>query len=377
MEFEYWWLLAFPLFFSLGWLAARIDIKQLLSESRRLPASYFRGLNFLLNEQTDQAIEAFIEAVKADSQMIELHFSWGPCFAAVARRIVPSACTRACWSAATSAKTELDALFELGQDFLKAGLYDRAEEILTGLENTRCATASRESLLVIYAMEKEWEKAIDVARQLEKLLHRPYHVEISHFYCEMAVRASAHSDAEAAQASLHEALRINRDCVRANILLGDYAARRAARGSQLWKRIETQNPAYLPLVAERLLTGFRTLERTGEGLELLTSYLPRYPSADILNTLFQSTLAERGTEAAYQLVRDELQRAPSLPGLERLLEFSLLEATRNGHDLRAARNLVHQPTSLGIAVVVAVSRRASISGSARLRQLETSTTRRG
>lgn len=352
MEFEYWWLLAFPLFFSLGWLAARIDIKQLLSESRRLPASYFRGLNFLLNEQTDQAIEAFIEAVKADSQMIELHFSLGAMFrrrgeADRAIRMHQSLLERS----DLSEDKKLDALFELGQDFLKAGLYDRAEEILTGLENTRCATASRESLLVIYAMEKEWEKAIDVARQLEKLLHRPYHVEISHFYCEMAVRANAHSDAEAAQASLHEALRINRDCVRANILLGDYAAAagRHEEAIQLWKRIETQNPAYLPLVAERLLTGFRTLERTGEGLELLTSYLPRYPSADILNTLFQSTLAERGTEAAYQLVRDELQRAPSLPGLERLLELQLLEATpERRHDLQVARNLVHQH-SLGIA----------------------------
>jgi lipopolysaccharide biosynthesis regulator YciM len=352
MEFEYWWLLAFPLFFSLGWLAARIDIKQLLSESRRLPASYFKGLNFLLNEQTDQAIEAFIEAVKADSQMIELHFSLGAMFrrrgeADRAIRMHQSLLERT----DLSEDKKLDALFELGQDFLKAGLYDRAEEILTGLENTRCATASRESLLVIYAMEKEWEKAIGVARQLEKLLHRPYHVEISHFCCEMAVRANAHSDAEAAQASLHEALRINRDCVRANILLGDYAAAAGCHEEaiQLWKRIETQNPAYLPLVAERLLTGFRTLERTGEGLELLTSYLPRYPSADILNTVFQSTLAERGTEAAYQLVRDELQRAPSLPGLERLLELQLLEATpERRHDLQVARNLVHQH-SLGIA----------------------------
>ena len=77
MEIEYWWLLALPLFFALGWAAARIDIKHLLSESRALPMSYFKGLNFLLNEQPDKAIEAFIEVVKVEPQTIELHFALG------------------------------------------------------------------------------------------------------------------------------------------------------------------------------------------------------------------------------------------------------------------------------------------------------------
>ena len=80
MEFEYWWLLGFPLFFGLGWMAARIDIKQIVSESRALPRSYFKGLNFLLNEQPDKAIEAFIEVVKVDPETIELHFALGSLF---------------------------------------------------------------------------------------------------------------------------------------------------------------------------------------------------------------------------------------------------------------------------------------------------------
>ena len=79
-EFEYWWLLGFPLFFALGWLAARIDIKHLLAGSKSLPKSYFRGLNFLLNEQPDKAIDAFIEVVKLDPETIELHFALGSLF---------------------------------------------------------------------------------------------------------------------------------------------------------------------------------------------------------------------------------------------------------------------------------------------------------
>src|SRR5215210_9579174 len=80
MDLEYWWLLALPLFFALGWMAARIDIRHVVSESRTLPASYFKGLNFLLNEQPDKAIEAFIEAVKVDPQTVELHFALGSLF---------------------------------------------------------------------------------------------------------------------------------------------------------------------------------------------------------------------------------------------------------------------------------------------------------
>ena len=80
MEFEYWWLLGLPLFFGLGWLAARVDIKHLLLESRALPRSYFKGLNFLLNEQPDKAIESFIEVVKVDPQTVDLHFALGSLF---------------------------------------------------------------------------------------------------------------------------------------------------------------------------------------------------------------------------------------------------------------------------------------------------------
>ena len=80
MEFEYWWLIGLPIFFGLGWVAARMDIKALVSESRALPRSYFKGLNFLLNEQPDKAIEAFIEVVKVDPQTIELHFALGSLF---------------------------------------------------------------------------------------------------------------------------------------------------------------------------------------------------------------------------------------------------------------------------------------------------------
>src|SRR5471032_2827599 len=123
MEFDYWWLLALPLFFGLGWLAARIDIKQLLSESRALPLSYFKGLNFLLNEQPDKAIEAFIEVVKVNPQTIELHFALGSLFR---RRGEVERAIRMHQNLLERADLDDDkrqhAIFELAQDYLKAGI---------------------------------------------------------------------------------------------------------------------------------------------------------------------------------------------------------------------------------------------------------------
>ena len=142
MEIEYWWLLALPLFFALGWGAARIDIRHLLSESRALPTSYFKGLNFLLNEQTDKAIEAFIEVVKVDPQTIELHFALGSLFrrrGEVERAIRMHQNLVARPDLGKEQKTL--ALYELAQDYLKAGLLDRAEELFLKLEHTPHAEA--------------------------------------------------------------------------------------------------------------------------------------------------------------------------------------------------------------------------------------------
>src|SRR5690606_10160008 len=167
-ELEYWWLLAFPLFFGLGWLAARIDIKQIVSESRALPGSYFKGLNFLLNEEPDKAIEAFIEVVKVDPQTIELHFALGSLFR---RRGEVERAIRMHQNLAGRPDLEpvqrRQAVFELAQDYLKAGLLDRAEEHFSQLLATDLEEQAAGFLLEIYEQEKEWERAIATAARLE------------------------------------------------------------------------------------------------------------------------------------------------------------------------------------------------------------------
>jgi lipopolysaccharide biosynthesis regulator YciM len=353
MDLEYWWLLALPLFFALGWLAARIDIKQLVSESRALPLSYFKGLNFLLNEQPDKAIEAFIEVVKVDPQTVELHFALGSLFR---RRGELERAIRMHQNLVErpdlQADQKLVALFELAQDYLKAGLLDRAEELFLRLEGTAHAEPALKFLLEIYQQEKDWQKAIGVAEKLENVTGRSHQKEIANFFCEIASSDMMHSRPDAARAPLEEALKHHRLCVRANVLLGDLEASQGNLDAAVdaWKRIESQNPAFLALVADRIFAAYRDRGREEEGLNLLRGYLEKYPSLDALNVVFQATLERHGAEQAYRLVRDELRRTPTLLGLDKLLEAQLLEAPIDRRrDLELIRGLVNQHTQ-GLAL---------------------------
>jgi lipopolysaccharide biosynthesis regulator YciM len=348
MEFEPWMLLIFPLFFGMGWLAARIDIKDLLSESKALPHSYFQGLNFLLNEQQDKAIEAFIEVVKVDPQTIELHFALGSLFR---RRGEVDRALRMHHSLLDRADLDNDkrqqAVFELAQDYLKAGIFDRAESLFRELEKTSYAKPALEFLLELFQKEHDWIKAIGVAQQLEALSGESRGKLAALFYCELANEEIATGDADAARGHLQQALTTFPDAVRASMMLGDMALAEGKpdEASVFWKNIEAQDAQYLPLVAERLLNVHRDLGRDAEGIALLRGYLDRYHSVDLMNVLFDAVLKSEGSSSAYKLVREELQRNPSLLGLDKLLEARLLEVPMDRRaDVELVKDLVHKRT---------------------------------
>jgi lipopolysaccharide biosynthesis regulator YciM len=241
----------------------------------------------------------------------------------------------------------LQALTELGHDFLKAGLLDRAEEIFLRLRDTARDEEALTFLLEIYQQEKEWRKAIDIARRLPDHSGHLWQKEIANFYCELAAARINNSRPEEAQGLLEEALATHRKSVRATILLGDL---NAARGDyeaaiEAWKRIEQQNPVYLSLVAAKLMEAYRKLGRSREGLQLLRGYLAQHPSLDMLDAAFQWTLEDESPEAAYQLVREELRRNPTLLGLDKLLEAQVLVAPPERRaELELTRNLIHGHT---------------------------------
>ena len=348
MDFErLWWLLPIPvLFFALGWIAARIDISHLLRESRALPLSYFRGLNFLLNEQPDKAIESFIEVVKVDPQTIDLHFALGNLFRRQgeidrAIRMHQNLLDRP----DLPAEKRQTAVFELAQDFHRAGLLDRAEELFSKLDGSPFELQSLGFLLQIFEQEKDWQKAITVTKRMEALAKRPYFKEIAHYYCELAQNAMLRSQLDDARSHLEQALSEYKLCTRATMLLGDLEAQLGDHAAAIaaWQRIESQNPAFLGLVADRLTDAYRRTGDVAQGIRVLRSYEDQYPSLDLLNALFNQILAQEGADAAAQLIKDELSRNPTLLGLDKLLEAQLMAApAERRNDLELVKGLVGQ-----------------------------------
>jgi len=349
MDFELWWLLPIPvLFFALGWIAARIDIKHLLTESRALPLSYFRGLNFLLNEQPDKAIESFIEVVKVDPQTIDLHFALGSLFR---RQGEIDRAIRMHQNLLDRPDLPKDrretATFELAQDFHRAGLLDRAEDLFVKLDGTPYEHASQGFLLSIYETEKDWPKAIAITRRMEAVSKTPHHKEISHYHCELAQTALLRSDFAVAQREIELARAEYRGCARATMLAGDLLAQqgRYAEAVETWARIEAQNADYLALVAERAGAAYVKLGDAAQGIRVLAAWQAIGPSHDILGALFALVLAHEGADAAADLIRRELSRSPTLLGLDRLLEAQLAAATpERRHDLELTKGLVAQHT---------------------------------
>ncbi|MDE3022184.1 MAG: lipopolysaccharide assembly protein LapB [Pseudomonadota bacterium] len=348
IDLEYWWLLIFPLFFGLGWIAARIDIGQILSENRRLPQSYFKGLNFLVNEQPDKAIEAFVEIADVSQETFELHFALGKLFRRTgeverAIRMHKSLVDRT----HLSSDQKLAALYELGQDYYRAGLLDRTEEIFIKLIDSPYALDAMRHLLDIFVREREWAKANEMTIRLEKE-GLDYRRERAHFICEQAQAAAARQDIQNALERLAEAIFVNPACVRANVIKGqlEAAAGRHDAAVEAWLKIEHQNPVYLSLVAKPMLESLLAAGLTEDAAALFTGFLEKYHSLDLLDCAYHAVLSNSGARPAYDMLRDYIRVHPSLHGLDKLLEVQLLDMTplRRG-DTALIKSLVHRHTA--------------------------------
>ena len=345
MEYELWLLLGIPVFFALGWIAARVDIEQLVSESRTLPRGYFKGLNFLLNEQPDKAIDAFIEIVKLDPETADMHFALGNLFR---RRGETERAIRVHQN--LLARPDLPqeqqehAQYELGMDYLKAGLLDRAEETFNGLVETQYGVQARRALLEIFQREKEWTRAIEAALGLQESGAGARQKEIAQFYCELAQDALVHLHPDDAFPLLEQALQADRKNVRATLLTGDaQLVKGDVEGALLtWRRVEQQSVPHVALVAQRMMDGYRKVGRAQEGVNLLKSYLAEASSIDLIEVVFKAVIELDGVDAAKKLVLEELRRTPTLLGLDKLLEARLMDAPPDiWAELSMVKNLVH------------------------------------
>jgi len=340
MEFDLTWiLLGLPAAFVLGWLASRFDLRQMRRENKSAPKAYFKGLNFLLNEQQDKAIDAFIEAVQNDPDTAELHFALGNLFR---RRGEYNRAVRVhehLLSRADIAKEERDrAQHALALDFLKAGLLDRAEDALAKLDDTAFENEARLSRLAIYERAHDWPQAAAIARQMQQQGQGEYSVRIAHYLCEQALQQQADGQLDATRALLDQALAAAPQAPRPHIEL----ARLQQKQGQLSSALDTlvalaaASPASVALVAQLMTELGRTTQRQGEVRELLEANYRQAPSLDVLQCLVSldeeapvekepqvpgAPTAAHGRERYVQ----HLQREPSLVAASRWLEGEKLE----------------------------------------------------
>jgi lipopolysaccharide assembly protein B len=349
MEFETWWLIFVPVLFSLGWLAARLENRSNSKEEGALPASYFKGVNFLLSEQPDKAIDAFLEVASVDTNTVELHFALANLFrkkGEIDRAIrVHQFLTQ---REQISIPDRERATYELGVDFLRAGILDRAEDAFVSLQKSSMQSEAATQLLELYELEKDWEKAIAQAHKLRELGATVPEEDIAHFYCERAELCIQENQLDKALEHLHNALRIEPSSVRASLMLGETHARNGHHPEALaqWRSSERQNPWYLPLIGPKMWDAFVSLGQQEQGIEELKVYCQKYPSIDLLLILVQAVEQVKGASEAFELLRSEVRARPSLLGLDRLLERQLkgvLDDERS-QDLKLIRELIARHT---------------------------------
>lgn len=340
------WLLL-PLAAASGWLVARFEQKRRVQKSLDLPSAYFKGLNFLLNEQPDKAIEVFIRVLEVNSDTVETHLALGNLFrrrgeVERAIRIHQNLIARP----TLDREQRSQALLELGQDYLKAGLFDRAENLFLELAEIRAHSEQALRLLLhIYQQEKEWEKAISVVRKLARASGKDMNSMIAHFYCELAEQDYAHHNHSSARERLKHALAADDKCVRASILFGDIDAQEGKyrEAIEQWQRIEKQDIHYLGEVAERIAEGFRKLGDEQGLYDYFHVSLRRHGGVSLALTFADIINRREGVEAAEKFIIDWLRRAPNVHGLHKLLELNLVKAKDSArNDLLMLKGIIEE-----------------------------------
>jgi lipopolysaccharide assembly protein B len=326
MDFELQWLLiALPVVFALGWIASRFDLRQLRRDGREAPKAYFKGLNLLLNEQHDKAIDAFIEAVQHDPDTTELHFGLGNLFRRRgdferAVRVHQHLLERADLRSVDRQRAQ----HALADDFMKAGLFDRAEAAYKALEGTAFDGEARLALLSLHERARDWQAATDVAMELERRGGSSFASRIAHYACELALQADARGQLQQADRELERARHAAPLAVRPMLLSGQRLARAGdhAAALQQWDQMLAQQPQAWPLVAMDYARSALGCADCSSAFERLQAAYEAEPDIDLLLARIELEGASGQHE---RLLLDHLQRQPTLGAAAKVLELPLVQ----------------------------------------------------
>ena len=319
-----WLLVALPIIAILVYLVVRRS-NHSANRKSHFSSEYFKGLNYLLNDEQGKALDIFVKLVEEDWETIDTHFALGKIFrkngeidkaikihqGLIARPSLPE-------------RYRNRVLLELGYDYLGAGWFDRAEGLFKEvLIHDPKSEKALQNLILIYQQEKDWHKAIDAAEELFSVDPSRVGPMISQYYCELADIAAAKGDVTQVEHYANQALRYDTASVRATIVLADLAmtAGDHAKAKALLQQIEHQDAEFLPIAMERLVECHHRLDETEHLMEYLDQLEQRRENLPLLEPHARVIERYKGRRAAVDYIIDKLGKRPSLEGMDQLLAY--------------------------------------------------------
>ena len=315
MYFENWWLLVFPSFFLLGWLAAKIDVKQLMNETKKIPSTYIEGLNFLLNEEKDKAIDVLVKLSVNEPDSVELQFAVGSLFRSDGEIQRALAVHQGLLDRPDLTNAQRNrAVLAVGEDFFKSGMYDRAEDFLKRVGGGEYAPHALRLLVNLYVNQNKWHRAVEVANQLQYATGQSNSGEIAHFMVEIGMHYYTEGNDGEAIDWLRKALKVESSAPRPRIVLGEIlkSQGRYLEAIYEWDLLKSESASFIGLVADALIECHDKLGTKAQCLEKFKKLTELSPSYKLLTCTFKMSVELEGQQAACDLARNFLQKTSDL-----------------------------------------------------------------
>lgn len=326
------WPLLLPAAAWSGWWMAHRSISDKNAHLyNKLSREYVVGLNYLLNEQSDKAVDIFIKLLEVDSDTVETHLALGSLFRRRgevdrAIRIHQNLIARP----QLSILQRKEALMALGQDYMSAGVFDRAERIFLEVVELGGSkeTSSLHGLLAIYQQEKAWEKALDIIKKLEISTGSSFHHQGAHYYCEMANQALKVNAMDRAVYCIKQAISVDSESVRASLMSASVEMKegRFKQAIRSLKRVPQQDAEFLSEIVEPLVLCHKELDLMPDCISYLEQTLAEHPRASVIFVIAEYLRQSKSMEVAVDFVADNLRKHPSIRGLNRLIYWHLESA---------------------------------------------------
>ena len=343
----FWFFLFLPLAALSGWVIGRRGGQRHGdTQVSRLSSTYFRGLNYLLNEQPDKAIELFLHIAELDKETFETQVALGHLFRRRgevdrAIRLHQGLVQRS----DLSDQQKVQALLALGEDYMRSGLLDRAETVFTDLTRIdQRAPQALKHLIGIYQTERDWEKAIDNASRYEEVSGEPMGKLIAQFECEMAERHRTANESELARAAIARAYQADASSVRAGILEGriESDAGNHEAAIRAYERAARHDTDYLPEVLPSLMANYKQGGDLSGARAFLSEMCEHYRGIAPVLALTHLVETQEGIAAARAYLARQLKDRPSVRGEAALIDLTLAEGADSTATLNDLKHITDQ-----------------------------------